>query len=147
MPRYSLKRLLLVVTAIAMVLAFLRSAYIHFTRVEYGRNVASVAWLPSSATNVSYYKSYSFTSYEFDISEAEFKAWAWWDTEPISTPICVMRYDYPTAEKQAYVEHSEGSYACVTDGLGYTYRQSNGGGIQVAYDRKLGRAFFHSSPR
>jgi hypothetical protein len=157
MPRYSLRRLLVVVTVIAVLLAMLRSIYIGLTRVETGENVARVDWLPATATNVSYYKSYPFKSYEFDISEEEFREWAWWDVQPITEPIRVARYNFfsvpppgvgPFSEE--LVEQHEAyaaRFAVVSDGLGYVHRQSNGGGVWVAYDRKRGRAFFHSAPR
>jgi len=55
-------------------------------------NVPSVDWLPASASNVSYYKSYSFTAYEFDISESEFNAWAWVKLEPVTDAVSVVCY-------------------------------------------------------
>lgn len=55
MPRYSLKLLLLIIAAIACGLAFVRAAYIQLTHFETAENVARVAWLPNSASNVSYF--------------------------------------------------------------------------------------------
>jgi hypothetical protein len=38
-------------------------------------------------------------------------------------------------------------YATVSNGWWYERRQSNGGGVSAAYDRKKGRAFVQTSPR
>jgi hypothetical protein len=44
--------------------------------VEVGENEAIVTWLPKTASNISYYKSYLITAYEFDISAQDFLALA-----------------------------------------------------------------------
>ena len=41
-----------------------------------GEHMGSVAWLPRTATDISYFKSYSYTAFEFTISESEFRKWA-----------------------------------------------------------------------
>jgi len=154
--QFRLKHVLIGVTAIACSLAFLRAAYIGLTYVETGENVARVAWLPHSASNISYYQSYSFTAYEFDIPEADFIAWVSWEMQPITQPVTVMRYTYIRPQRpkpsenadfrelKAYMAHRQVE---VADGLYYNHRRSNGGGVSVAYDRERGRAYFQSSPR
>lgn len=131
-------------------------AMTHYSTEE---NVPSVDWLPSSVTNVSYYKSYSFTAYEFDISESEFKAWTNVELLPIINPVRVYRYSKATgrvtklrsnASSAEYYEHlecDEGRAAIVRRGLYYSHRRNNGGGITVVYDRENGRAYFQSNPR
>jgi hypothetical protein len=157
MPRYSLKNLLLAVTVIAITIAFGRAVYIGLTHVERAKNLSHVSWLPPSATNVSFYKSYNFTAYEFDISEGEFRRWAsWYGVQPIGAPIRVWRYNFPDVESRDLgsdpsfdeLEEWEATRtATVTDGLGFVERRPNGGGISVAYDRTTGRAYFQSNPR
>lgn len=154
--RFSVKRLLIVVTVIACVLGFLRISYIGLAHVKTGENHQSVDWLPASATNVSFYKSYPATAYEFDIPEADFSNWASWDLKPISKPVTVVRYSHFTvdvpapganatqAERDAFFDTRQ---ATVTDGLYYLSKRPNGGGVQVAYDREHGRAYFYSAPR
>ena len=137
--RFSVKRLLIVVTVIACVLGTLRSACNHFTHIETGENVQSVDWLPASATSVSFYKSYSFTAYEFDIPESDFIDWAWWDLKPITKPVRVVRY--------CYFSSPDAPDATVTEGLHFVSEQSDGGGVWVAYDRKIGRAYLFTCPR
>ena len=43
---------------------------------DYGENLEKVSWLPSTASNVSYYKSKQVQVYEFSISAEEFRKWA-----------------------------------------------------------------------
>ena len=128
-------------TLIAIGLAFLRLTYIHFTHIETGQNVKHVDWLPAAASNVSYYQSHNFTSYEFDISEAEFRKWAWWDVKPIDKTVSIRRYNY-------FSIPDDRRNAIVSDGLAYCSKQrTNGGGYYVVYDRERRRAFFHSASR
>jgi hypothetical protein len=153
--QFRLKHVLILITVLVCGLAFLRAVYIDLTYVETGENVEYVKWLPKSASNVSYYRSYSFTAYEFDISEADFLAWSFWKMQPITKPVSVIRYSYtnhppylsqtPTSEEleQWYSQ----CHATVSNGWWYERRQSNGGGVSVAYDRKKGRAFVQTSPR
>jgi hypothetical protein len=159
MPKYSLKRLLIVVTVIACGIGFLRAAYVHFTHFEAGEDLSSVDWLPKSASRVSYYKSYGFTAYEFDISESDFKKWSRWDVNEIGEPVTVLRYTYfarrlppldpnpSQSELDRANEHYMTSYAEVYRGLFHEHRRSNGGGVTLAYDRVRGRAYFQSNPR
>ena len=152
MPKYSLKRLLFVVTVIACVIGFLRAAYVHFSHFETAENLAHVDWLPESASNVSYYKSYSFTAYEFDISESDFKRWARWNLEEIKEPVTVDRYPLLTKRGLAqnpnpadpYLREFDQEYencsAQVSRGLFHEHRRSNGGGVSVAFNRDTGRA-------
>ena len=157
MPRYSLRRLLVVVTVIACAIGFLRAAFVHFTHYETAENLARVDWLPESASNVSYYKSYNFTAYEFNIPEPDFKQWAWWDLEEIKDPVKVDRYTFfakrrlpmgPDATPSRQLEQEyESRSAEVAHGLFYEYRSSSSGGVSVAYDRVKGRAYFQSNPR
>jgi len=156
MPRYTLRGLLIAVTAIACGIGLLRGCYITLTHFESGENVEQVSWLPSAASNISYYRSYNFTAYEFDISESEFKHWIWLDVRAITEPIKVYRYSHMTRGKPdfglnpsfAELEQWEATYlARVSDGLYFNNRRSNGGGVTVAFDRTKGRAYFQTNPR
>lgn len=133
---------------------------INVTRVEVGENVPTVPWLPNSASNVSFYKSYSYTAYEFDIPETAFVNWSRWGLTPITQPVQVWRYCLfqvanvpqpdPSAsdeELKAFSDLRNSGMATITDGLFYERRQRNGGGVRVAYDRNRGRAFYQSAPR
>jgi hypothetical protein len=127
--------------------------------VSTANTVPTVAWLPSSATNISYYRSYSFTAYEFDIPETEFRAWSRCELAEIDDPVTITRYTRATStrpspspnptddEIKAFVEAEAEQSATIDDGLYYERTQANGGGERVAYDRKLGRGFYVYTPR
>src|SRR5262245_53760868 len=97
MPRYTLKSLLIAVTIIGTTIGLLRGCFLALTHVETGENVDHVSWLPNSASNVSYYESYGYTAYEFDMSEDDFKKWVRYDVKPITEPFHVLRYSHSTA--------------------------------------------------
>ena len=154
--KYSLKKLLLVTAGAALAIWFVRSMYVVLTQIETRENVPSVDWLPDTASNVSYYRSYLNTAYEFDISESGFRSWSRWDVTEISEPVTIERYSQlskcpePNAtdeEWEAYFMADSERSATIDDGLYYGYRQDDFGGVWVAYDRKRGRAFFQSAHR
>ena len=156
--KFSLKKLFLFVTACAFIVWFVHVAYRGFTHVEKGENVSSVGWLPRSASNVSFYKSYSFTAYEFDISESEFVKWSRWQLSPITEPVSIFRYSYfdivsppqPNAEDddwEAFERACGSRWVNIRNGLYCRHFQLNGGGVCVIYDRNKGRAYYHSLPR
>jgi hypothetical protein len=106
--------------------------------------------------NVSYYKSYSYTAYEFDISEGDFVAWSSRNLKPITKPVTIYRYSHmtkpridpgPNASYQSLKEALAVSQADISDGLYYEHVQSNGGGMRMAYDRIKRRAYVQTSPR
>jgi len=112
------------------------------THPDTGQNVSSVSWLPAEATHVSYFKTYSYTAYEFDISEEGFKNWASdWEMKEIETPFTTKRYSaYTLAESE--------TTATITNGYCFqTPPRDNGGETLVAYDRDRKRAFYKSNPR
>jgi hypothetical protein len=134
------------------------------TQVEFAENVSGVPWLPAAARNVSYYRSYSWTAYEFDIPEADFLTWASdYDLQPIHEKVVVSRYlarmlnwsvmRNPSSTREAEVmmarqEHYRGLVShSIEHGHYHRTVQSNGGGITVAYDSDIGRAFVQRSPR
>jgi hypothetical protein len=154
--KYSLRRLFLLVTAVAGLLWVFRV----LTHVEYGENEASVWWLrlPPSATNISYSKSYSFTAYEFEIPEADFVKWSRWKLSPIRDLLEVPRYrrkskvpDFgsnPTPQQlQIRWEALSAQKVTIANGLYFTYRNKAHGGEIVAYDRDRGKAFIWTAPR
>jgi hypothetical protein len=133
--RYSIKKLLIATAAIALAIWFVRSAYIGFTEVESGESVPSVSWLLAAASNVSYYRSYMNTAYEFDISESGFRSWSRWDVKEISEPVTITRYssfanrlaepgsNATLEEMMAYAIAASEQSATIRDGLYYaTYK-------------------------
>ena len=156
MGRYSLRSLLVAITIVGAAIGLIRGCFVALTHFETAENVDHVSWLPSSASNVSYYRSYTYTAYEFDISEEEFKKWIWLDVNPITKPVKVNRYSYMAAQRialgpnptQAELDAWEAAgTATVKNGLYHSHRRGNGGGVDVAFDRDRGRVFFQTNPR
>lgn len=130
-------------------------------------NVAKVDWLPASASNVSFYKTYSFTAYEFDIPESGFVSLAkernWTVSEIQGEAQRVMTYrmggkirdrfplpksDLSTEEQlEEYQQALQIIEPRVQHGLMHEVRHANGGGITVVYDRTGQRAYVQSNPR
>lgn len=130
---------------------------------DIGENVQHVDWLPKEATNVSYYKTYSNTFYEFDIPENGFKKWASdWGFKKIIEPKSICRYTMmtlkpPKPKSNVWTEEDVAARIYFQDKViqtiikkGYYYSsppQGNGGGTWIAYDLDKGRAYYHSCPR
>lgn len=78
---------------------------------KYGENVESVDWLPSNASNVSFYRSDQVQIFEFSISEDDFRRWAGSQDMEIATvirPVSISRYTaYIPRNKQG--EDSDGN--------------------------------------
>ncbi len=154
-----MKKRFFIVAFISFAIWFVYGAYRNLTDVEIGESLQSVGWLPDAATNVSYYRSYLNTAYEFDISEREFREWSRWDLTEITKPVQISRYlafsttlpEEPSNPTRAEIEALALAIAkrgvTIRDGLYYGYLQGNGGGVWVGYDRDSGRAYYRSAPR
>ena len=157
--RVTVLRLFAVTVFAAFVFKFVRSIHLELTRVETGECVSSVPWLPDTASNVSYYRTYMNTAYEFDMEEDDFRDWSRWELKEISDPITVRRYlsfsspppavasNLPADELSRRADQPLRRSVRVTDGLCHVFVQDNGGGIWLAYDRRKGRAYYRSAPR
>lgn len=149
MFRYSLRGLLVLITVTGCGFGL----YHQVTHFETAENVGRVDWLPRSASNISYYKSYNFTAYEFDIPEAEFLIWAArWKLLPISEPLKISRYclknncpDFRNYDE--WEQWDERGHVTIAVGWYFRRRWSGCGGEDVAYDRTVGRAYFQTNPR
>jgi hypothetical protein len=124
--------------------------------IRYAENVDSVTWLPKTARNVSYYISYMYTAYEFDIPEKEFLKWAkksYWNVSRIKAePVSISRYNWPILREFDYHKEfvTRESETSVTIEKGYVYKKRfgrSGGGLIVAYDSDINRAYYQHNPR
>ena len=134
---------------ISIPLLWIGSASLLNSQPEFVEHSPHEKWLPESARDISYLKSYSYTAYEFTIEEAEFKKYALeneWDLKEINEEKRIARY-LRFAEFVGRSSNSSDSYATVKRGLWYEVRLRNGGGISVAYDRDSQRAYIQKSPR
>jgi hypothetical protein len=124
--------------------------------IRYAENVESVEWLPKSATNISYYRSYMYTAYEFDIPEEDFLEWAkrkYWNVSRIEAePVSISRYNWPilhAADDHKYFETQERE-THINIVRGYVYKKRfgrSGGGRIVAYNLDINRAYYQHNPR
>jgi len=145
----------LVFNPISLFLFWLFSGLYSNANPEIGESVQSVEWLPETASNISYYRTYSWQAYEFDISEADFEDWAArWDLKEIGHAVSIPRYSYrdrydhldPNDPEQEDRER-ERFWADIDNGLYDRQEDDDGGGYIVAYDRTNGRAYLQSNPR
>lgn len=110
--------------------------YHDVTDVEQGQRIPAVPWLPAAASDISYIKSYTFTAYEFDITQPEFVRWSdqnGWHANPVTGRASLLDWQKQNVTIEA--------------GLFYAHEFGNGGGVWVAYDSKARRAYFQSMPR
>lgn len=121
-------------------------------KAEYGEDLSSVSWLPESASKISYYRSYNYTAYEFDISEEDFFLWVkenQWDVSEITEPVTISRYNYYLIEESKDdPQFWEKVFVVVKTGYFYQWeRGQSGGGIDLAYDSIINRVYYQYNPR
>jgi hypothetical protein len=121
------------------------------SHIETGFHERSVDWLPTTATNISYFKNRNIANietYEFCISGPDFAALAHdrgWAVKLIEKPMSILRYtwwlaaEHPQRMKPFYAEASKGSY--------YEDRRPNNGGIAVLYNEDSQTAYVDKSNR
>ncbi len=110
-----------------------------------GEHVEKVEWLPTQATDISYYKTIFYELYEFSIDEKGF--FRWLNDKNLSVATIDAESDklferYTTAsckdcnDTDTYVILKDGYYGHHENSSG------NGGGWQVGYDLKTHRAYY-----
>ena len=125
-----------------------------------GEHLEQVDWLPAEARDISYYKSYTYTAYEFKIPEESFKKHAnsSWRFREIREPEVIRRYNYIREYEEYHKNYREFRYeeyrrlqerttATVKNGIVARHRQRNGGGYHAVYDRDTGTAYVQTNPR
>jgi len=102
--------------------------------------------LPQTASDITIYEAKNISGVliaDFKIAEHDFVSFAatkHWSLEPISNSASVF-------QAKAFHEGRSNDKKEITDGLYYSKRAANGGGVTVAYDRKSGRGYIDSSSR
>ena len=142
----------LVFNPVTLLVVFFGGVHYSNTHPAIGENVQSVSWLPSGAKNISYYKTYSWTAYEFDIDEVTFWSWAAkWQLKEIEEPRKIERHSYwnfiKTYHSEDWSTEVQKHIALVRGGLYDCVSWDNGGGYKVVFDREHRRAYFQSNPR
>ena len=102
--------------------------------------------LPLKASDITVYQNSNITGNfvaDFKISEPEFVSFAaesQWTLEPIACPEFVR-------QARSVYEGRPNDQKKVTDGLQYSQRRGNGGGVTIVYDRKDSRGYIDISAR
>jgi len=102
--------------------------------------------LPPKASDITVYRDQNISGTfvaDFKIPEPDFLSFAaekHWAIQPITGSESVF-------QARAFQESRPNDKREITDGLYYSKRAANGGGVTVAYDRKGGRAYIESSSR
>lgn len=120
-----------------------------------GENLAQVDWLPETASDISYYRTYNLKVSEFSMNESDFRKWASdSDLKEIKDRQEIRRFswwDYqktrPKQYDETYFREEQNHIAIVTNGLFSSYRQSDGGGNYTVFDRDKNRVYFESNRR
>jgi hypothetical protein len=118
--------------------------YMIFKFEEVGEHQKTVSWLPTNATDISYFKNINYTVYECDLDEESFLLFSkknHWSIKQIdSSPVDILRYKFPTiytpSENETQLFYSDLIYD------GYIYDTlSERGGIRVVYDSSIQRLY------
>jgi hypothetical protein len=109
--------------------------------------------LPPEARDVCYFRSYMYAAAEFNISEADFLAWArpQWPVTAVNgetVTIGTYRSALPRGYGAPRPEPTYGeSFQKISRGYYFGRRHGNGGGVSVGYNAETGRAYYQSNPR
>lgn len=119
--------------------------------VEMGFHRATLEDLPSTASDISFYRDQGFGGTflcEFKISKSNFEALAGtrgWIVIPLSEEKSVPRYTYALPE--GHSAKLPPYHVKVSDGLFFEKRQPNNGGISVLFDESQSTAYIFWSHR
>jgi len=144
-----MKRILIGFLAIALLVLLTLSVlfWISFSdRSSYQSGLPNFEGLPQTASDITIYQNKNISGTlvaDFKISESNFVSFAKeksWVVQPIKN----VEYIF---QAKAFHEGKFNDKLEIADGLYYSKRAENGGGITVAYDRKSGRGYIESSNR
>jgi len=115
-------------------------------RSSFQTGLDSYEGLPHTASDITIYRNKNMSGVfiaDFRIPEHDFVSFAadqHWSLQPILGSASVF-------QAKAFHEGRENDKKEIIDGLHYSKRAANGGGVTVAYDRKNGRGYIDSSSR
>lgn len=120
-----------------------------------GENLAQVDWLPETASDISYYRTYNLKVSEFSMNESDFRKWASGSNlKEITDRHDVRRFSWwefqktrPKQYDEAYFREEQQHIVSVTNGLFSSFRQNDGGGSYRVFDRDNNRVYFESNRR
>lgn len=128
---------------LGIIYIFIVGGYIvwFFARTSEGENEKSVKWLPQTVSNISYHRSWNLDSYEFTVTEEDFRKW------------CTKRKDLQEIKEfkdgrkiERYAKFMKNKpkdehYAVAVDGLYYEWTDDDSRIFKIMYDRKKQRAY------
>ena len=141
-----MKRLVIVILGLAVAAVLLIGWGMFGDHSAFHTGLADYEGLPAAASDITVYRNRNISGLfvaDFNISESNFVTFArekHWDVKPISGSESVF-------QAKAFHEGRPNDKKEITDGLFYSLRAANGGGITAAYDRQTGRAYIDSSSR
>jgi hypothetical protein len=149
---------ILIFNPVTLMALWLVPAYWSNKHPEIGEHVDHVNWLPSTASDICYFKTYSNTAYEFNITENDFVNWAAKiKLSEIHEPYRIERYTRSLADRSempdgrgnpSWKDYGKNGIITINKGLCYSSPpRGNGGGMYYAYDRVSGRAYYQECPR
>ncbi len=115
-------------------------------RSSFQTGLANYQGIPKTASDITIYENRNISGTflaDFKIAESDFVAFASTNSWAIQ-PIANTEYVF---QATAFNEKRPNDKKEITDGLYYSKRAANGGGITIAYDRKTGRGYIESSSR
>ena len=141
-----MKRIFIIILGIGVVVVLLLDRGMFGDHSSFQTGLTWYDGLPAAASDITIYHNRNISGAfiaDFKISESDFVAFAQekhWDVQPISGPVSVF-------QAKAFHERRRNDELEITDGLFYSQRAANGGGITAAYNRRNGRAYIQSSSR
>ena len=134
-----MKKLLVALTVCSTVLALVSCE----SKITVEEGIASVDWLSSSASDISYSESRGWKAYECKMTEASFVAWVEADglnPVEITQPVRIFRYNWLTAAKST--PRDETSHE-ITRGLHVQDISPGGAGYDLGFDRDEEKVYYH----
>jgi hypothetical protein len=118
---------------------------------ETGTKLSAVDWLPPSASDISYWKTYSWSAWEFTMNEEEFPPYELREIDDIQS---IERFSWRESlrsrqgsDGDSWEQEERRHVATVRNGLFATERRKDGGGYKIVFDRETNRVYHQSNPR
>lgn len=141
-----MKHLIIIVLALGIAAGVLLCWSMFGDHASFQRGLRHYEGLPVTASDIAVYENRNISGNfvaDFKITESDFVAFAkqkHWDVKPISGSESVF-------QPEAFQDGRPNDKKDIINGLFYSQRAANGGGITVAYDRESSRAYINSSSR
>lgn len=127
--------IVLIFNPLTLFVAWIGTAWWSNTHPETGMNLGSVDWLPRSASDVSYWETYSWSAWECTMGEEDFREWGTrYKLQEIKYAQSIERFSWmefsrssQDSDGDAWDKERQKHVAIVRKGLFATERRENGG--------------------